>query len=60
MTNEDYLEFRYYATLTDAFELIQDVGLSSFLQSLYVEKKQRALTIEEMEAMETLHARWEL
>lgn len=60
MSNEDYFEFKFYSTLTDASELINDVGLKSFLESLYQEKKGRVLTIEEQEAMQTLHERWEL
>lgn len=60
MSNEDYFEFKFYSTLTDASELINDVGLKAFLESLYQEKKGRVLTIEEQEAMQTLHERWEL
>ena len=49
-----------YYTLTDAHELIRAIGLRNFLESLYHEKKGRLLTVEEHEAMETLHNSWEL
>jgi len=53
-------EATMYYTLTDAYELIGIIGMKSFLESLYHEKKGRLLTVEEHEAMETLHNSWEL
>lgn len=50
----------FYHTLMDAKELIELVGIKGFLESLYAEEKGRALTIEEMEAMQVLHDNWEL
>ena len=63
-TLEGYIEAQaeatFYYTLSDAFELIQAVGLNNFLESLYAEKKGRVLTIEEREAIQALHESWEL
>jgi len=53
-------EATLYYTLTDAYELIGAIGMKSFLEALYHEKKGRLLTVEEHEAMETLHNSWEL
>jgi len=53
-------EASLYYTLTDAHELIQAIGLKDFLEALYNEKQGRLLTIEEQEAMQVLHDRWEL
>lgn len=53
-------EAGYYYVLNDAEELIREVGLSGFLEALYSEKKKRSLTIDEMEAIRTLHDNWEL
>ena len=53
-------ETSLYYTLNDAYELIGQVGLSNFLESLYHEKKHRLLTIEEHEAIQKLHESWEL
>lgn len=53
-------EATMYYTLTDAHELIRAIGFKNFLESLYHEKKGRLLTVEEHEAMETLHNSWEL
>lgn len=50
----------FYHTLMDAKELIELVGIKGFLESLYAEEKGRALTIEEMEAMQVLHDNWEM
>ena len=49
-----------YYTLNDAYDLINDLGLKNFLEMLYHEKKRRLLTVEEHEAMQTLHDSWEL
>ena len=49
-----------YYTVNDAHDLINQVGLKSFLEMLYQDKKGRVLTIEEMEAMQVLHDSWEL
>lgn len=57
---EGYEEAFYYHTLTDAQELIKEVGLLGFLESLYAQEKKRPLTIDEMEAMRVLHDNWEL
>ena len=59
-TLEGYIEAAAYYTLTDAHELIQAIGFSSFLQALYQEKQGRLLTIPEQEAMQVLHDNWEL
>jgi hypothetical protein len=53
-------EYETYATLNDAHELIKQVGMLNFLTSLYTEKQSRLLTVEEQEAMATLHNSWEL
>ena len=53
-------EATLYYTLSDAEELIEMIGLSGFLRALYTEKKHRSLTIEELEAIQTLHDNWEL
>ena len=53
-------ETSLYYTLNDAHELIGQIGLKNFLESLYHEKKGRLLTVEEHEAMQTLHDSWEL
>lgn len=53
-------EATMYYTLTDASELISAIGLKNFLEALYHEKKGRLLTVEEHEAMETLHNNWEM
>lgn len=57
---EGYEEAFYFHTIFDAQELIKAVGLRGFLESLYAQEKGRALTLEEMEAMQVLHERWEL
>ena len=49
-----------YYTLNDAYDLINDLGLKNFLEMLYHDKKRRLLTVEEHEAMQTLHDSWEL
>jgi hypothetical protein len=53
-------EVSLYYTLTDAHELIKEIGLKQFLESLYHEKQGRLLTIEEYEAMQVLHDNWDL
>jgi hypothetical protein len=53
-------EAAMYYTVNDAHDLIKEVGLKSFLEMLYQEKKGRVLTIEEIEAMQVLHDKWEL
>ena len=53
-------EYETYATLNDAHELIEQVGMLNFLTSLYTEKQSRLLTVEEQEAMRVLHNSWEL
>lgn len=57
---EGYEEAFYFHTIFDAQELIKAVGLRGFLESLYTQEKGRALTLEEMEAMQVLHDNWEL
>ena len=57
---ETQQEATLYYTLTDAYELIGIIGMKSFLEALYHEKKGRLLTVEEHEAMEKLHNSWEL
>ena len=47
-------------TEVDTDVVIKNIGLCSFLEVLFKETKQRALTIEEMEAMQTLHDSWSL
>lgn len=63
-TLEGYIEAQaeatFYYTLSDAYELIQAVGLNNFLESLYAEKKGRLLTVAEHEAIQALHETWEL
>ena len=54
------IEATLYYTVNDARDLINDIGLSSFLEALFTEGKSRALTIEEIEAMQLLHDNWEL
>lgn len=53
-------EIAMYYTVNDAHDLIKAVGLKPFLEMLYQEKKGRVLTIEEIEAMQVLHDKWEL
>jgi|DEB0MinimDraft_3_1074331.scaffolds.fasta_scaffold17580_2 hypothetical protein len=53
-------ESSYHYTLLDAYELILAIGFDQFLEALYKDKKGRSLTIEEKEAIQTLHERWEL
>ena len=60
MTKNDYIEYVTYATLNDAHQLIEQVGILNFLTALYTEKQSRLLTIEEQEAMQVLHNSWEL
>ena len=60
MTNKDYDEYMHYAALNDAYELIGSIGMNDFLSNLFIEKKGRALTIAEIEAMEVLHEGWKL
>jgi len=53
-------EATLYYTVNDAIDVVNAIGLNSFLENLFKESKQRSLTIEEIEAMQTLHDRWEL
>ena len=53
-------ETTLYYTVNDAIDVVNAIGLNSFLESLFKESKQRSLTIEEIEAMQTLHDSWEL
>ena len=53
-------EATLYYTVNDAIDVVNAIGLNSFLENLFKESKQRSLTIEEIEAMQTLHERWEL
>ncbi len=59
MNNIETEAFMYY-TVNDAKDVIDSIGLSSFLEMLFKETKQRTLTIEELEAMQSLHNSWEL
>lgn len=54
------IEATLYYTVNDARDLINDIGLSSFLEALFTENKSRLLTVEEIEAMQLLHDNWEL
>jgi hypothetical protein len=53
-------ETTLYYTVNDAIDVVNAIGLNSFLENLFKESKQRSLTIEEIEAMQTLHDSWEL
>jgi len=53
-------EATLYYTVNDAIDVVNAIGLNSFLENLFKESKQRSLTIEEIEAMQTLHDSWEL
>jgi len=53
-------EATLYYTVNDAIDVVNAIGLNNFLESLFRESKGRVLTIEEMEAMQTLHDSWEL
>jgi len=53
-------ETTLYYTVNDAIDVVNAIGLNSFLENLFKESKQRSLTVEEIEAMQTLHERWEL
>ena len=59
MNNVEFEGMLYY-TVNDAKDVINNIGLCSFVEVLFKETKQRALTIEEMEAMQTLHDSWSL
>ena len=48
-------EATLYYTINDAIDVINAIGLELFLESLFKESKKRSLTINEMEAMRTLH-----
>jgi len=54
------IEATLYYTVNDARDLINDIGLSSFLEVLFTEGKSRLLTLEEKEAMQLLHDNWGL
>ena len=53
-------ETTLYYTVNDAIDVVNAIGLNSFLENLFKESKQRPLTIEEIEAMQKLHDSWEL
>lgn len=53
-------ETTLYYTVNDAIDVVNAIGLNSFLENLFKESKKRSLTIEEIEAMQTLHDSWEL
>ena len=53
-------ETTLYYTVNDAIDVVNAIGLNSFLENLFKESKQRSLTVEEIEAMQILHDRWEL
>jgi len=53
-------EATLYYTVNDAIDVVNAIGLNSFLENLFKESKKRSLTIEEIEAMQTLHDSWEL
>jgi len=53
-------ETTLYYTVNDAIDVVNAIGLNSFLENLFKESKHRSLTIEEIEAMQTLHDSWEL
>tara|TARA_R110000772_G_scaffold134453_1_gene242968 strand:+ start:1057 stop:1248 length:192 start_codon:yes stop_codon:yes gene_type:complete len=59
MNNEESEAFMYY-TVNDALDVINSLGLNNFLMFLFEQSKQRALTIEELEAMQVLHDNWNL
>ena len=59
MNNEESEAFMYY-TVIDALDVVKSIGMHNFLEVLFTESKQRALTIDEIEAMQTLHDSWEL
>ena len=54
------IEATLYYTVNDARDLINNIGLSSFLEALFTENNSRLLTVEEVEAMQLLHDNWEL
>ena len=53
-------EATLYYTVNDAIDVVNAIGLNNFLESLFRESKTRPLTIDEIEAMQTLHDSWEL
>ena len=53
-------EVTLYYTVNDAIDVVNAIGLNNFLESLFRESKARPLTIDEIEAMQTLHDSWEL
>ena len=53
-------ETTLYYTVNDAIDVVNAIGLNSFLENLFKESKHRSLTVEEIEAMQILHDRWEL
>ena len=59
MNNIETEAYMYY-TVNDARDVIDAIGMKDFLTMLFKEIKGRQLTIEEMEAMQTLHEGWEL
>ena len=59
MNNIETEAYMYY-TINDAKDVIDSIGMRDFLTMLYKETKGRALTIDEIEAMEKLHEGWNL
>jgi hypothetical protein len=59
MNNIETEAYMYY-TVNDAKDVIDSIGMRDFLTMLFKESKGRALTIEEIEAMEKLHEGWNL
>ena len=59
MNNIETEAYMYY-TINDAKDVIDSIGMRDFLTMLFKESKGRALTIEEIEAMEKLHEGWNL
>lgn len=59
MNNIETEAYMYY-TINDAKDVIDSIGMRDFLTMLFKETKGRALTIDEIEAMEKLHEGWNL
>lgn len=63
--NEDHdraleWEAHVHFAVNDALDLVNELGLKTFLDMLYKKKEGRVLTTEEIEAMQVLHDNWEL
>ena len=62
MTNKTFEQFEYFAhfTLEDSIELIKTIGVEGFLVMIHERlNENRAMTIEEQEAIGTLADSWE-